>query len=407
MLALTDPVPCLDPEEEAAAWARSGAMSLTGRLDGAPLGPPHGLVARLRVLGDELRAAARAAGGELDVEPLALLAERAAIAGLHRRGTTSVGGATKLLRADDEWLAVSLARPDDVSLVPAWLDVDVEGDPWAVVETVVRSRPAADVVERARLLGLPASVLGEAVGRRAPVVSTRAGDGRPARLDSIVVVELASLWAGPLCGSLLQAAGATVVKVESIGRPDGARRGPPAFFDLMNAGKRSLAVDFDTPEGIAQLAEVIREADVVIEGSRPRALEQLGLDALSLVATGGPSVWLSITGHGRGGAEREWVAFGDDAAVAGGLVATDEAGPVFCADAIADPLAGVASAVAVLEALVAGDRCLIDVALSAVAAAFAAPTLPVPDGTVAVEPAARTPAASGPALAQPGWEVLR
>ena len=57
------------------------------------------------------------------------------------------------------------------------------------------------------------------------------------------MVELGSLWAAPLCGSLLAAAGADVVKVESIGRPDGARRGPPAFFDLLNGGKRSVALD--------------------------------------------------------------------------------------------------------------------------------------------------------------------
>ena len=82
------------------------------------------------------------------------------------------------------------------------------------------------------------------------------------------------MWAGPLCGQLLARAGATVVKVESARRPDGTRAGAPAFFDWMNAGKLSYAVDFDErPE----LRELLAVADVVIEGSRPAALQRRGL----------------------------------------------------------------------------------------------------------------------------------
>jgi hypothetical protein len=77
-------------------------------------------------------------------------------------------------------------------------------------------------------------------------------------------------------------------------------------------------------------------------------------------------VWLSITGHGRAAGGR--VAFGDDAAVAGGLVA---GGPWFCADAVADPLSGLTAAVAVLEQLRAGGGALVDVSMAAVAAACA------------------------------------
>jgi hypothetical protein len=398
VLALTDPVPALGPDAEVAAWAASGAMALTGRPDGPALGPPRGLVSRLAALGRDLGEAASAVGAALTVDPLGLLGERAAIAGLHRRGTTSVGGATRLIRASDEWVAVSLARPDDVALVPAWLEVEVPGDPWRAIDELAGRRPATALVERARLLGLPAAVLGEAAARRAPIVTSTWGPVEAVAAAELEVVELASLWAGPLCGSLLQSAGANVVKVESTDRPDGARRGPPGFFDLLNAGKRSLAVDLQTAEGVAQLSAAVASADVVIEGSRPRALEHLGIHAESVLKSGGPRVWLSITGHGREGDAREWVAFGDDAAVAGGLVARDAAGPLFCADAVADPLAGLVSAAAVLEALAIGERTLLDVSLASVAAAFAGPTLPVPEELVAVDPAARAPEGRGPAL---------
>ena len=398
----------MPPDAELSAWARSGAMSLTGRVDGPPLGPPAGLVARLGALGHELASAASAVGGQLEVEPLELLGERAAIAGLHRRGAVSVGGATRLVEAADRWMAVSLARPDDVELVPAWLERErTSGDPWPAIVDVARERTAGELVARARLLGLPAAVLGEAAGRRPPVVRTSLGAGRAATsLEGVVVVELGSLWAAPLCGSLLQLAGATVVKVESTRRPDGARRGPPAFFDLLNAGKHSVALDLSVPAGAATLARVVAGADVVIEASRPRALEQLGVRAAEVVASGGPRVWLSITGHGREGPAAGWVAFGDDAAVAGGLVAHDDRGPVFCADAAADPISGVTAAAEALQALATGGRWLLDLSLAAVAAAVAGRTLPVPGGLEAAPPRARASRGPGPRLGEHDAAVL-
>ncbi|MET0904140.1 MAG: CoA transferase [Acidimicrobiales bacterium] len=409
MSALTDPPPPLEPDAELAAWAASGAMSLTGRVGQEPLGPPVGLVGRLAALGRELRDAAQAVGGQLDVDPLALLGERAAIAGLHRRGSTSVGGATRLIASGDTWIAVSLARPDDVALVPAWLELEsASDDPWTDIAAAARTRPPSDLVARARWLGLPAAVLGEAAATgRAPVRRERLGAAPvSASLEGATVVELGSLWAGPLCGSLLQMAGAMVVKVESTHRPDGARRGPRGFFDLLNAGKRSLSLDLSSGAGARALALVIARADVVIEASRPRALEQLGVRAVDVVSGGGPRVWVSITGHGRLAPGADWVAFGDDAAVAGGLVARDEQGPAFCADAVADPISGVVAAGEALQALAAGGRWLLDVSLSAVAAAAAGATRVVTRPLEAAAPRARPATGRGPHLGEHNAALL-
>ena len=104
-----------------------------------------------------------------------------------------------------------------------------------------------------------------------------------------------------------------MIKVESPDRPDGARRGPAAFFDLLNGRKRSMALDFRQPDGATMLRALLGRADVVIEASRPRALEQLGIHAVDEVRNGGPQVWVSITGYGRRDAAAR-VAFGDDAA---------------------------------------------------------------------------------------------
>jgi crotonobetainyl-CoA:carnitine CoA-transferase CaiB-like acyl-CoA transferase len=220
------------------------------------------------------------------------------------------------------------------------------------------------------------------------------------------VLDLTALWAGPLCGDLLARAGAPVVKVESLARPDGARRGPTAFFDQLNGRKRSVALDFGTERGRAQLAGLLAAADVVLESSRPRALEQLGLTARDLVAGGGPQVWVSITGYGRSGPLADRVAFGDDAAVAGGLVVDQDGLPRFCADAIADPLSGLAAADACLAALESGGRWLLDVAMAAVSAELAGPTLPLSPELVAQPPRARAPGLSAPALGAHTAEVL-
>jgi crotonobetainyl-CoA:carnitine CoA-transferase CaiB-like acyl-CoA transferase len=219
------------------------------------------------------------------------------------------------------------------------------------------------------------------------VAETAFGEAAPARaLDGLLVIDLSSLWAGPLCTHLLQLAGARVVKVESRHRPDGARNGPRAFFDLLHGGQESLAIDFGDEDGRVALRGLIAAADVVVEASRPRALEQLGVFAERVLGragvaganpgaapppVAGPKVWLSITGYGRQAPGREKVAFGDDAAVAGGLVARDRNGPSFLADAVADPCAGILSAVAVLEALTTGRRWLLDVSLRGVAAHLA------------------------------------
>ena len=77
---------------------------------------------------------------------------------------------------------------------------------------------------RAGHAGVVRSPLGEAAPRPDPA--------------GLIVVDLSALWAGPLCGDLLARAGATVVKVESTQRPDGARRGPAEFFDLLNGRKQ-------------------------------------------------------------------------------------------------------------------------------------------------------------------------
>ncbi len=378
-------------------WAASGAMALTGSADDA-LGPPTGLVEGVHRL-----------GGSFDgLDALALLGERAALMGLWRRGRTSCGGSCRLLPCAGGFMAVSLPRDEDMDMVPAWLELDTTPGSapalWSEVARSLQHRDPQQLLERALLLGLPVARVGESTGR-AGVLRSVLGHAPPrSDVTGLLVVDLSALWAGPLCGDLLARAGATVVKVESTQRPDGARRGSRDFFDLLNGRKRSVALDLKSRDGIGALHRLVRQADLVIEASRPRALEQLGLDGPGIVRDGGPRVWVSITGYGRSGEAATRIAFGDDAAAAGGLVVWDGDGPLFCADAIADPLTGLTAADACVQALQSGGRWLLDVSMSAVSAGLTGPTLPVPAGLAVAPPHARP---LGPRAPELGADTVR
>lgn len=353
------------------AWARSGLMWLTGpaglpgRMSPAPVAAcANGVLKALDAAGGTLPAAWRQGD--------AMLAHRAALLGLGRRGRVSAGGACRLLHTADGMLALSLARTEDWALLPAWLEQDgIDG--WDTLAAVLRTRPAHGLVERGRMMGLP---LAEAVLPAAAVPWCRvrrhgeralaANGGRAPR-----VLDLSSLWAGPLCGQLLHQLGAQVIKVESTRRPDGARSGNAAFFDLVNAGKQCVAVDFGSAAGIACLRRLVEWADIVIEASRPRALAHLGLDAEAMIAARPGLSWISITGYGRDEPAANWVAFGDDAGVAGGLsalLAHAGEGWAFCGDAIADPLTGLHAALAAWCAHVAGGGVMVSLAMRDVVA---------------------------------------
>lgn len=347
-------------------WALSGAMDLTGSEVGAPRLAPAPLASRARHLADALGALGRGRGSS-GLDGAALLGEHAACLGLRRGGRVSPGGSCRLLPAEDGWLALNLARPDDRGLLPAWLGSGDGADAWRIAEEGLRGWRVDDAVERARLLGLAAAPAVAPPGTPPPWlrVESLGSPEAAAAGRRPLVVDLTALWAGPLCGELLCRAGARVVKVESTRRPDGLRSGNARLFDLLNAGKESVVLDFATQAGRAALRALVEHADVVLEGSRPRALRQLGLDAERWLAGVPGRVWTSITGYGRREPAAHWVAFGDDAAVAAGLaVATGSARePLFCGDAVADPLAGLHAAVATLAALECGGGVLLEVAL--------------------------------------------
>lgn len=327
-----------------------------------------------------LRQLARESGARaLDaVRGADLLMERARLLGLTFTDRLAPGGACRLLDTADGVLAVNLPRESDWELLPAWLDRHPgSAGSWESLGDAVLDKPSNVLLDRARTLGLAVAAVVAPAECPPPFHRVQGpplvkGGARPGQRRPPRVVDLSSLWAGPLCTHLLKLCGAEVIKVESHQRPDGAREGNGAFFDLLNQGKRSVALDFGSAEGRLMLRRLIDAADIVIEASRPRALEQLGLYAGAIVRSRPGLTWVSITGYGREEPHASWIAFGDDAGVAAGLsqVMTAATGSLqFAGDAIADPLSGIHAALAAWRSWHSGGGRLIALALADVAGA--------------------------------------
>lgn len=353
------------------SWEASGCADLTA--PGVPT--PTRLVRGVHQLIESLDARGAGLADEFPGGGLGVLAQRAQLLGLAPSGRASCGGLTRLFYTVDGEVAVSLARSSDVELLPAWAGLLGAGDfraapSWDRVGEIVSGRSMAALVAAATELGLPCAAVGEVTDRR-PSIVTQLGDASPRAVVGARVVNLGSLWAAPLAAHVLARMGADVVTIESTSRLDGARA-TPAFFGALRAGVRGLTLDFGSAAGRGELLRRITEADIVIEGSRPRALSQLGVSAERNVTDGHPQVWLSITGYGRAEADGMRVGFGDDTAAAGGLLGRTPTGTtVFLADAIGDPLTGLTAAAAAADLLERGGSYLADVALARVCAGSA------------------------------------
>lgn len=136
----------------------------------------------------------------------------------------------------------------------------------------------------------------------------------PPPLAGVRVIELARILAGPWAGQLLADLGADVIKVENPNGGDDTRGwGPPfvigrdgenlsaAYYHACNRGKRSVAVDFSTPEGAETIRKLVASADVLIENFKLGGLKKYGLDYNSLKGLNPRLVYCSITGFGQTG----------------------------------------------------------------------------------------------------------
>ncbi|MCW3125033.1 MAG: Carnitine dehydratase, partial [Bacteroidetes bacterium] len=128
---------------------------------------------------------------------------------------------------------------------------------------------------------------------------------RKGPLEGVTVIDFTRLLPGPLATQMLADMGADVIKVEDPDSPDYIRSfepmidGTSAFYYALNRNKRSLAVNFLSPEGKQIITDLVKKADVFIEQYRPGVMKNFGLDYESLKQINPRIIYVSITGYGQ------------------------------------------------------------------------------------------------------------
>jgi crotonobetainyl-CoA:carnitine CoA-transferase CaiB-like acyl-CoA transferase len=186
-------------------------------------------------------------------------------------------------------------------------------------------------------------------------------------LDDVRVVELSEALAGPYCAMLLGDFGADIIKIERPGVGDQSRGwGPPfvgsesTYFLAANRNKRSVALNYDHPQGSEALRKLIAAADIFI-CNQPSlvSLEKRGLDAATLCEKHSRLIYCSITGYGFTGPKAGRPGYDILAQAEAGVMSfTGEpgGGPMRYPIAIADMTCGMYSAMGILAALYAREK---------------------------------------------------
>jgi formyl-CoA transferase len=187
-------------------------------------------------------------------------------------------------------------------------------------------------------------------------------------LAGVRVLEATTTWAGPMCACVLGDFGADVIKVELPGG-EVARRLPPLLPDTnpplsfmhvtANRNKRSLTLDLRRPEGRDLFLALARRCDIVVENFRPGTMDGWGLGYEQVRAVRPDVVYVSISGYGQFGPDRERAGYDPMAQAASGWLSLNgEPGgaPVKAPTFIGDDISGLHGALAAMAALRHRDR---------------------------------------------------
>ncbi|MFQ3661717.1 MAG: CoA transferase [Chloroflexaceae bacterium] len=187
-----------------------------------------------------------------------------------------------------------------------------------------------------------------------------------AALRGVQVVEVATYLPGPACTRLLASLGARVTKVVRPGG-DPLRRLSPlhAAYAALNAGKGEVELDLKRPEDAETFRTLARQADVVVDGMRPGALDRLGVGAAALQALNPRLIYCALSGYGLSGPLSHLAGHDLNFVALSGLLATTTVGdePALPGTQLADLVSGLTAATAILAALLArgdGPGCRID-----------------------------------------------
>ncbi|KAF8967071.1 CAIB/BAIF family enzyme [Flammula alnicola] len=136
------------------------------------------------------------------------------------------------------------------------------------------------------------------------------GPGMPPPLKGIRILDLTRVLAGPTATMLLADLGADVIKVEEVSRGDDTRTAsaqqPPesAYFLAVNRNKRSMTVNFKTPEGLEIIRKLVKKSDILVENFVSGKLASMGLGWEDCKKINERLIYASITGYGQTGPYR-------------------------------------------------------------------------------------------------------
>jgi len=181
----------------------------------------------------------------------------------------------------------------------------------------------------------------------------------------LFVVDFTHVLAGPACSYYLGLLGADVVKVESVDKGDAIRHrggtdaeaantGMSTSYLTQAAGKRSIALDLATEDGLNRFHQLLEKADVLVENHIPATLRRLKLDEKSLSKRHPHLVHCAMTGYGRGGPQENTPAYDVNIQAACGLMdatGTLESGPVRTGAPVLDYATALAAGFAISAAL--------------------------------------------------------
>ncbi|MFP3465977.1 CaiB/BaiF CoA transferase family protein [Leifsonia sp. SIMBA_070] len=186
-----------------------------------------------------------------------------------------------------------------------------------------------------------------------------------APLDGVRVLDVSTLFAGPLAATFLGDFGASVIKVEHPTRPDAARGHGPAkhgvnlWWKTLGRNKRTVTIDLGSPAGAELLLALAAEADILIENFRPGTLERWGLAPERLQEVNPRLVVARVTAFGQTGPYASRPGFGSLAEAMSGFAALTgepDGPPTLPPFGLADGIAALSCAYAVTVALRAAER---------------------------------------------------
>ncbi|NUL45422.1 CoA transferase [Cellulosimicrobium funkei] len=191
------------------------------------------------------------------------------------------------------------------------------------------------------------------------------GAAPAAALAGLRVLDISTLFAGPMCATLLGDYGAEVIKVESPDRPDAARGhgfqkdGTGLWWKSLGRNKETVALNLKSAEGRDLLLRLVEDVDIVVENFRPDTLSSWGLGYEHLSAVNPGLIMVSVTGFGQFGPKSSEPGFGTLAEAMSGFAAMTgqpDGPPTLPPLALADSVAGMMAAFAAMTAVYSREQ---------------------------------------------------